>query len=232
MSQLVLAEGKALLTTSRIVAKAFGMEHKNVMLAIRNLSVAGDFARLNFKPCKFTTDKNREFDEFHITEAGAMLLIMGFTGDKALHVKLRFIAEFEAMRDKLAKMNDGIEWKAARLQGKNVRQSFTNTIKNFVDYATLQGSKSAKMYYATITRMDYQALDLLDKQKTSIGNFRDTLDILDISALLMAESVAKGAIERGMQDKMHYKEIYMFAKQKVNEYAKTISFLKIEGTAL
>jgi hypothetical protein len=154
---------------------------------------------------------------------------MGFTGAKASQWKLKFLAAFNAMEAKLVKENDKLEWNAARLQIKAVRKSFTNAVQDFVAYATEQGSKSAPMYYTNITKMEYKALDLLDKQKSAVGgNFRDTLDLMDISALTMAEVIAKSALESGMQQKMHYKEIYQFAKQKVNEYAAIVSMPRLK----
>ena len=68
----------------------------------------------------------------------------------------------------------------------------------------------------------------MERQQTALGNFRDTLDTMDISSLIMAEVIAKGALEYGMAQKMHYKEVYILAKTKVKDYADSISFLKIK----
>jgi Rha family phage regulatory protein len=226
-------------TTSMLVAKVFGKSHATVLRAIESIRV--DIAEGNqkdrsriaeiFFDISYTDTMNRSQIGIEMTRDGFSLLAMGFTGTKAMQWKLNFLAAFNAMEAKLVKENDKLEWNTARLQIKAVRKSFTNAVQDFVTYATDQGSKSASMYYANITKMEYKALDLLDKQKSAVGgNFRDTLDLMDISALTMAEVIAKSALESGMQQKMHYKEIYQFAKQKVNDYAAVVAMPRIEKT--
>jgi Rha family phage regulatory protein len=215
--------------SSRTVAEVFGKPHKRVLHAIAQLEIPEEIGRTNFRPSSYTNAQNKTQPEVIMTRDGFSLLCMGFTGAKAMQWKLKFLAAFNAMEAKLVKENDKLEWNAARLQIKAVRKSFTNAVQDFVAYATEQGSKSAPMYYANITKMEYKALDLLDKQKSAVGgNFRDTLDLMDISALTMAEVIAKSALESGMQQKMHYKEIYQFAKQKVNEYAAVVSMPRLK----
>jgi Rha family phage regulatory protein len=214
-------------TTSRIVAAQFKKPHHRVLHAISQLEKELENSQTFFRSRDYTDVRGKKQPEVEITRDGFSLLAMGFTGGKALQWKLRFIKAFNAMEAKLVKDSDKLEWKAARLGVKKVRKTFTDTVKNFVDYATKQGSQSAKMYYANITIMEYKALDLLERQKTSIGNFRDTLDIMDIAFLSAAEMVAKVAIEQGMEQKMHYKEIYIFAKQKVTDYANSVSFVRL-----
>jgi Rha family phage regulatory protein len=215
--------------SSRTVAEVFGKHHHRVLHAIRQLEIPEEINRNYFRSIEFTDSRSRAQDEIIMTRDGFSLLCMGFTGAKAMQWKLKFLAAFNAMEEKLVKESDKLEWNAARLQIKAVRKSFTNAVQDFVAYATEQGSKSATMYYANITKMEYKALDLLDKQKSAVGgNFRDTLDLMDISALTMAEVIAKSALESGMQQKMHYKEIYQFAKQKVNEYAAVVSMPRLK----
>jgi Phage regulatory protein Rha (Phage_pRha) len=165
--------------------------------------------------------------EVIMTRDGFAILAMGFTGAKAMQWKLKFLDAFNAMEQRLAKESDKLEWKAARLQIGQVRRSFTDTIKHFVEYATAQGSESAFRYYQLLTTMEYKALGLLEMQKTALGNFRDTLDLMDISHLQVAEMTAKGALQHAMDVKMHYKEAFQFAKQKVTAYAEAVSFLRI-----
>jgi Rha family phage regulatory protein len=219
-------------TTALTVAAKFEKAHKNILQAVENLETSEDFNRLNFQPIFYTDSMNRQQSTIEMTRDGFSMLAMGFTGKKAAHWKEMFLAAFNAMEAELlqqqAKENSKLEWNTARLQIKSVRKSFTNTVQEFVEYATAQGSKSASMYYMNLTKMEYKALDLLDKQKSALGNFRDTLDILDIAALTMAEVIAKSAIEQGMREGMHYKEIFQFAKQRVNEYAAVVALPRLE----
>jgi Rha family phage regulatory protein len=214
-------------TDSLAVAKAFGKPHARVLVAIQDLPVPLAFGRANFRSTSYIDSWNRKQTKTTITRDGFTVLAMGFTGEKAMVWKLKFLDAFNAMEKALLKQASTLDYAAVRLQTKNVRTGLTDAVQNFVAYAVAQGSKSAPMYYANITKMEYKALDLLDKQKTSLGNFRDTLDLMDLCYLQAAELIAKGALEKGMQDKMHYKEIYLFAKQKVTAYAETLSFMRI-----
>lgn len=218
-------------TTSMQVAKRFNKPHAMVIRALKDLRAS--LAEINHKDVSNYADisyadgMNRMQQGVSMSRDGFTLLAMGFTGKDALSWKLKFLAAFNAMEAKLAKDNDKLEWKAARLQIKQVRASFTNAVKDFVTYAEAQGSTSASRYYGNITKMEYQALGLLELQKSAMGNFRDTLDLIDLSYLQVAEITAKAALENGMEQKMHYKEIYIFAKQKVTEYANSVSFLRL-----
>ena len=60
------------------------------------------------------------------------------------------------------------EWVRARIQSKETRLQCTDVIKDFVEYATAQGSKSAKFYYKHITNATYSALGLIQHKKPKI----------------------------------------------------------------
>jgi Rha family phage regulatory protein len=218
-------------TTSMAVADLFGKSHKHVLLAIRNLPTPASFKENHFSPVEFIDGRGRTQPGCELTRDGFTILAMGFHGPKALEWKLKYLEAFNAMETKLIELAKNakapkappIDWAAARLQGKQARKDFTDTVKKFVDYATAQGSQSASKYYMNLTKMEYQALDLLDLQKTAIGNFRDTLDGIDVGFLHVAEIVAARALEAGMADGIHYKEVFQLAKQKVQAYAATVS---------
>jgi Rha family phage regulatory protein len=218
---------KYMKTTSMQVARYFEKPHDKVIVAIELIKSRLPAGNASYGDIYYIDASNRKQRAIEMNRDGFSLLAMGFKGDKAFEWKLKFLAAFNAMEQALIKENDKLEWKTARLQIKQTRKSFTNAVADFVEYATAQGSQSAKMYYANITKMEYAALDLLDRQKTTIGNFRDTLDLMEVSTLMMAEVVAKGALEQGMKEKLHYKEIYILAKKKVKDYADSISFLKL-----
>lgn len=85
---------ETLFTTSLIVASVFSKEHKNVLQAIRELSVPSDFHRLNFKPTDYIDKNGDRQPMYEIKRDGLMFLIMGFTGEKAAYWKLKFIEQF------------------------------------------------------------------------------------------------------------------------------------------
>jgi Rha family phage regulatory protein len=226
MSNTLVTENMT--TTSKLVAGHFGKAHRDVIRAIDNLECGDEFKVRNFAHCEFVNDKGVTYAGYTITRDGFSLLCMGFTGAKAMKWKLSFLKAFNLMEKELLKKQNALDWKAARLQGKAIRRSTTDTIKEFVEYATNQGSKNARRYYENITKMEYKALDMLEQSKNVTGNFRDTLDLMQIGFLQVAENIATLAIQKGMADELNYRDIYTLAKQKVTEYAHSVSWAKLE----
>jgi hypothetical protein len=77
--------------------------------------------------------------------------------------------------------------------------------------------------------MEYAALELLQFNEKVPTGFRDTLDSMDLSFLMTAEHVAKNSLLQGMNERLHYKEIYILAKDKVNSFADTVKIPKLKG---
>lgn len=100
ISDFVHIKDEQVYTTSRIVAEKFGKEHKNVMQAIENIAqLKNQLSETFFMEDSYIDPTGRSVKQYLITEEGAMLLIMGFTGEKALSVKLKFISEFKRMKE-------------------------------------------------------------------------------------------------------------------------------------
>jgi len=216
------AMGDGQRVSSRFIAEKFGKSHSVILRAIEDLDCSEQFSLNNFAQSKFEATRGKFFKEYLITRDGFSFLCMGFTGKEAARWKERFIEAFNAMERELLRQNDTIEWKAARLQIKAVRHSFTDTIKEFVDYATSQGSESAPRYYTSLTKMEYAALGLVEYGSKVPDGFRDSLDLMGLGFLTAAEQIARRAIAEGMNRKMHYKDIYQFAKGEVMRYAEAI----------
>lgn len=83
------------ITTSLIVSEKFEKQHKDVLESIRNF-VAEKSAAKFFKE---TTYKNRgkKYPMYEMDRDGFSLLVMGFTGEKALKWKIRYMEAFNAM---------------------------------------------------------------------------------------------------------------------------------------
>lgn len=227
MKGLTVIHNGKVMASSQLIAEKFGKFHRNVMRAIEDLDCSEEFKVLNFEKCFFTNKMNRKYEGYMLTRDGFSFLCMGFTGKKAAAWKESYIKAFNMMEAELLKKHHDIEWKQARVQSIGVRREVTDTIKEFVEYATNQGSKSASMYYSNITKMEYAALELVTKGQRLPKDFRDTLDKMDLCFLMTAEYTAKNAIQRGMSDGLHYKEIYQLAKEKVCAFAETVRIVKL-----
>ena len=104
---LVQSHNNQVTTTSKIVADTFGKLHKDVLRKIEQLSSETPISwyERNFTPIQTKVDlgQNRtRFDKaFEITKDGFMLLVMGFTGKKAMALKIEFINAFNWMYEQL-----------------------------------------------------------------------------------------------------------------------------------
>lgn len=101
-----LADGQAT-TTSRLVAEAFGKEHSKVVRTIDDLIDSSEgVAKISDTPM-FTEEtyiheqNHQEYRQFRMNKDGFVLLVTGFTGNKALKFKLDYIAKFNAMEARL-----------------------------------------------------------------------------------------------------------------------------------
>ena len=96
-------EGK-IFTTSLHIAKAFEKQHKDVLKAISNLGCSEEFRRRNFAPLQYSLDYGqgeREFPFYNLTRDAFSILVMGFTGKKAMEWKEKFLEAFNAMETTL-----------------------------------------------------------------------------------------------------------------------------------
>jgi Rha family phage regulatory protein len=207
---------------SHVVAKKFGL--KNTYVADRIKKVMDDIgeSRVNgvdpkchkeereYRGNKYTAYlMNRDFFSF---------LVMRFKGKKAIKWQLEFIAAFNAMETRLlladSNANDPSFLKI-RDQGKIARLQETDVIKDFVDYATSQGSKSAKFYYKHITNSCYRALGLIVQRKPKL---RDTMDIMELAELQLMEHRAGLLLKKYMDLGRDYKDIYNSVKDDLLDF--------------
>lgn len=95
-------------TTSLSIAEHFGKRHDDVLKSIRKLCAelpdavrARNFAETS-RTIAGPNNSERQERIFIVYFDGFILLVMGYTGKKALQIKLLYIAAFNAMRDELA----------------------------------------------------------------------------------------------------------------------------------
>lgn len=87
------------------VARFFEKLHKNVVRDIESLlSQLPDSAKLNFELCFENSElqNGKPLKRYRMTRDGFVLLAMGFTGAKALQIKLLWLDKFNEMEAKLA----------------------------------------------------------------------------------------------------------------------------------
>jgi Rha family phage regulatory protein len=237
MSQLVQLQEKHALTTSQLVAKEFGVKHQEVMRRIDSLfDDYPDLREVSNLP-KITPTPTGEIVQIVDAEyrgtpfkAAIMnkefftLLAMRFDTVKARELQRRFIHAFFEMEKRLAQFENNRTdrtWIASRDSGKIGRKDETDVIKEFVTYATEQGSKSAQFYYKHITMATYRALELLVQRQPKL---RDTLNCYELAELLLAERLVTIKLKEYMERGRHYKDIYESVTADLMAYAGTLRF--------
>ena len=102
---LVKVENNQIITSSRKVAKTFGKEHKHLLRDIKSLiggmSNFGQTHQMFFLTSYINEQNGQKYPEYYMNRDGFSLLVMGFTGKKALEWKLRYIQAFNSMEERL-----------------------------------------------------------------------------------------------------------------------------------
>lgn len=102
MSNLVEVKNNQVVVSSKQVAEKFDKEHKHVLDAIRQLLVAEKSATKFFEESSYKY-RGRDFPIFYMNRDGFALLAMGFTGEKAIKWKVKYINAFNEMEAELLK---------------------------------------------------------------------------------------------------------------------------------
>lgn len=109
--------------TSLDVAETFEKEHRRVLQDIREIGCSEEFRQHNFVQSEYLNQQNHKQPMYYITRDGFTLLVMGYTGEKAMKFKEAYIRQFnqmeELLKGKLIEREKGIA----------VRQSLTKAIQ-------------------------------------------------------------------------------------------------------
>ena len=105
LNELVYRKENQALTNSRLVAMKFGKRHSNVIRDIEELlsKLPENERKLNFElleeDVEISNGGSKKLKFYAMTETGFTLLVMGFTGEKAIQFKLEYIAAFNKMKE-------------------------------------------------------------------------------------------------------------------------------------
>lgn len=103
----LINENGIIFASSRDIAEKFNKEHKKVTDKIESLikEMSPKIALSMFIKNIYKDTMNRNQDEYLLTRDGFSLLVMGFTGKKALGWKLKYIDAFNNMEQALKEVN-------------------------------------------------------------------------------------------------------------------------------
>lgn len=221
MNELVLIENNEPVTTTMLIAQGVDMKHEHVMKLLKN-SAKKSTLLYGFEIRKVST-KGRPINAGILNEQQATFLItLMSNSEKVFQFKEKLVTDFYDMRSRLASVmanRNNAAWIESRESGKLARREGTDIIAEFVSYAESQGSKFAGMYYANISKMENKALWMLE------GKFKNVREILNgqqLQVIASADLIAARALQRGMNQGLHYKEIYQLAKSDVEKFSELI----------
>lgn len=175
------------------VAETFGKEHARVLRDIRELACSDEFRLGNFAESTYLNSQNKKQPMYFITRDGFTLLVMGYTGEKAMKFKEAYIRQFNAMEKMLiGKMKE-------REKGIAVRQALTNTLKQSQENERMHGHA-----YSTYTNVIYKAVFGKDAKHlredygiSKNDNLRDYFSAEELAVVQQVEMLVSGLIGCG-----------------------------------
>lgn len=131
------------------VAETFEKEHKHVLEDVRRISDNLDTAEFSalFYETEYKASNGKKNPMYLMNRDGFTLLVMGYTGEKAMKFKLAYIKQFNAMEKAL--QGKLIE----REKGIAVRQSLTKALQQSTENERMHGHA-----YSTYTNCIYKVL--------------------------------------------------------------------------
>lgn len=187
------------------VAETFEKRHDHVMRDIENLKKdIPNFGEMFFETSA-PDSYNRERKIYNMNRDGFTLLVMGYTGEKAMKFKLAYIKQFNAMEKVL--QGKYVE----REKGIAVRQSLTKAIQQSMEDMRMHGHA-----YSTYTNCIYKVLFGMNakqmREAYGIGakeNLRDYLSEEQLREVQAMECLVSGLVACGWE----YDKVKSFIEQ-------------------
>ena len=179
--------------TSLDVAETFEKQHAHVLRDIKELECSEGFRLSNFGESSYINLQNKKQPMYYMTRDGFTLLVMGYTGEKAMKFKEGYIRQFNAMEKVLVgKLRE-------REKGIAVRQALTNALQQSQENERMHGHA-----YSTYTNVIYKAIFGKDAKHlredygiTKRENLRDYFTPEELKAVQSKEMLVSGLIDCG-----------------------------------
>lgn len=215
---LVVIKNNEPITTSLVVAEGMKIEHRAVIVLLDKYE--DDFRELGTFAFEMRKSGGRPIRYAELNEE-QMLYLITLMRNSQVVVKFKKELSKEFIRQRrlishLLTQRKNSEWIEQRQQGIMARKEETDTIKDFVEYCKEQGSQNADRYYSNISKMENKALFMLEQK---FPNVRNVLTGYQLSTIASADLIVAKAIKAGMESKMPYKDIYIMAKQRIEQFA-------------
>lgn len=221
MNQLVRIENNHVFTTTLIIAEGVNLEHRAVMKLLDTHINRPSFSALEMlKKRASGSGKPTRYAELSEQQSAFLITLMR-NSDIVVNFKESLSIEFVRMREsiqKIATQQTNEQWINQRDSGIIPRRLETDVIKLFIEYAINQGGsiKGCKRYYQNLSKMENKALFIIEQK---YKNLRNILGITELQSIQQADYIVSKALQDGMNDKLHYKDIFKLAKSRVEMFA-------------
>lgn len=218
MTDLVTIQKNEPVVSTEDLAAGFEIPHRNILILVGKYEKEfSEFGTIAFEMRK-SGGKSVRFCYLN-EEHSAFLITLLRASPKIIPFKVKLTKEFFRMKRAIAQIasqKQNAEWLEKRQTGKLTRRQETDTIRAFVAYAISQGSQSANKYYMNISKMQNQALFMLEQK---FPNVRDVLNLNQLSTIECADRIVSNALVDGMARGIHYKDIYQLAKNRIEAFS-------------
>ena len=170
-TDIVTVNKKEVFTNTKVISDMLEVNHSDLLRTIEKIVERHENNKqvsvLKF-PQKYieSTFKNkmgRTYKMYELNEQAYMKVAMHLKGyEKAEMVQDSIIEAFSMMKQSLLNQSNQT-WLSSRKESKQVRKAEMDVLKEFVEYATKQGSTSANRYYCNVTKMTNKALEMWSK---------------------------------------------------------------------
>ncbi len=191
--------------SSRKVAEAFEKMHKHILRDIDNITetksgLSDKFIKNNFIASEYKDSTGRILPEYRLTRDGFVMLVMGYTGAKALQFKEAYINKFNEMEQYITSLN------IARLEFPELTQAILEVHDNPKHYHFSSEMDLINRVVLGMSAREFKEANLLGDVKS----IRPYLTAQQIQAIGLLQKVDIGLVltEPDYQKRKHTLEWY------------------------
>lgn len=184
---------KEVTTDTLKVAEVFHKEHRTVLRSVDKVIKNSPLAQHSFVLSKYKDVSGKYNKYYRLNRDGFLLLLMNMRGKEVLSKQIQFINLFNKLEE-VAKEVTSPEYIAYKNHVKVGRLNFTDTVKEYVEYAKSQGSSGFKYYYKIFTKDINQALFGLNSldRNTLPSEYLQKIELAELSM----SSILKSEMDR------------------------------------
>ena len=223
MKELVFLKNEQALTTSLKVAEEFNKRHDHILRDIE--AQFGDLPEFGemFHKENYSDSYGRQQPMYTMNRDGFFMLVCGFTGKKAVAIRLAFVKAFNAMEQKIIELlaeRKSEEWRAIRQAGKHGNKQMCAAIHEIIiPLARARGSTTPDdRFYLTYQKAVNKAAGIAPNSRNDLP----LAQLYEVEKIQSMVDVSIRGLAAGGQD--DYKQIYCDTKQTLENYSR-LSFI-------